>query len=149
MASRSSLMKIGNAFIKMLLRSPFHPMLSGNMMLVTVKGKKSGKPYTTPVNYVQDGDEIRVVSQCDRTWWRNLRGGADTHLLLRGREVQAKGEVVEDQKGVAEQLSLYLAKIPKMARYFGVSLTQDGQLNRDDLFKASSGRVFIIFKLKG
>lgn len=42
MAYRSSFMKIGNSFIEMLLRSPFHPMMSENTLLVTVQGKKRG-----------------------------------------------------------------------------------------------------------
>jgi hypothetical protein len=45
----------GNDFMAWVLRSPFHGMLSGGMLLVTVTGRKTGKAYTLPVEYVQEG----------------------------------------------------------------------------------------------
>ncbi len=40
-----------NTLLGWLLRSPFHRMLSGNMMIIRCRGRKSGKVYSTPVNY--------------------------------------------------------------------------------------------------
>jgi hypothetical protein len=42
----------GNDFMSWVLRSPLHGMLSNSMMLITVKGHKTGKEYTLPVNYL-------------------------------------------------------------------------------------------------
>ena len=57
----------GNSFIAWLLRSPLHGLLSGNTLLITVTGRKTGRPITTPVNYVRDGDRLWVISNRDRT----------------------------------------------------------------------------------
>jgi deazaflavin-dependent oxidoreductase (nitroreductase family) len=149
MTNQKLFMKFGNGMMKTLLRSPFHKMISGNMMLVTVKGRKSGKPYTIPVNYVLDGDDVYVNSQRDRTWWRNLRGGAEAILRLRGRDFQAAGDVVEEEQGVTAQLAIYLVKAPQYARYFGVSLSPEGNINLQETARAAKSRVCILFKIKG
>lgn len=91
-----ALMAIGNSSGAWLLRSPFHGVMSGSVMLVTVTGRKTGRTYTTPVNYVKDGDEITVVSRLDRTWWRNARGGAPVTLRVRGRDVRGTADVVAE-----------------------------------------------------
>ena len=65
-----------NTIMKWVLCSSLHGLLSKNIMLITFTGRKSGKVYTLPVNYVRDGDVFSVVSFRHRTWWRNLRGGA-------------------------------------------------------------------------
>lgn len=64
--------------MKAILRSPLHGLVSNNLMLITFTGRTSGKTYTTPVNYVRDGETLIVLSHTDRTWWKNLRG--DTQL---------------------------------------------------------------------
>jgi hypothetical protein len=56
-----------NSFIAWLLRSPLHGLLSANTLLITMAGRKTGRPITTPVNYVRDGDRLWVISSRDRT----------------------------------------------------------------------------------
>jgi deazaflavin-dependent oxidoreductase (nitroreductase family) len=149
MTSKNVFMKIGNGTMKFLLRSPFHKLVSGNMMLVTVKGHKSGKAYTTPVNYIQDHQMVYVTSQKERTWWKNLRGGAEAVLRLRGQNLKAAGEVVEDEPGVTAQMATYLVKAPQYARHFGIALDAENKISLEDTTKAAINRVFIIFHLPG
>ena len=51
----SFVMTAGNVILPLILRSPFHGILSKNMMLLSFKGRKSGKVYTFPVGYARDG----------------------------------------------------------------------------------------------
>ena len=55
---------------------PFHKMISGSILLLTVTGRKSRRAITVPVNYIRDGRTLWVASDRNRTWWRNLTGGA-------------------------------------------------------------------------
>ncbi len=80
----------GNEFIKILLRSPLHRLFSSSLMLITVKGRKSGRAITTPVNYYNDRDTLWVISDRNRKWWRNGCGGAVVTLRLQGRDVKAR-----------------------------------------------------------
>jgi deazaflavin-dependent oxidoreductase (nitroreductase family) len=137
-----------NPLLTMILRSPLHSLLSGNTLALTYTGRKSGRTYTTPVNYVRDGDRLWATSTRTRTWWRNLRGGVPVSLRLQGHEVQATGSVMEDEAAVAEALSAYLSKVPGWAKYFKVGLDASGQLDRNDLARAAKERVMIQFRLR-
>lgn len=121
------LIKIGNPFMKAILRSPLHGLASNNAMLITFAGRKSGKTYTTPVNYVRHGEALLVLSQDDRTWWRNLRGGAPVTVRVQGQDLKGTGEALEDPEAVTENLLILLQQAPAFRNYCQISLTEDGQ----------------------
>jgi len=96
---------IGNSIVKRILSWPLHGIISTSFMLITVTGRKSGKLYTTPVNYARERDVITVVSRKNRIWWRNLRGGAPVTVRVRGKDLKGVGEVVEgDSQAIAKAL---------------------------------------------
>lgn len=136
-----------NRLLTTLLRSPFHALLSGSTLALTYTGRKSGKTYTTPVNYVRAGDRLLTTSSRDRLWWRNLRGGAPVWLRLQGREVKALGQAIEDEAAVSEALFAYLAQKPGLAKYFEVALDTGGLPDRDDVARTAKARVMIQFRL--
>jgi deazaflavin-dependent oxidoreductase (nitroreductase family) len=136
-----------NPIISFLLRSPLHRLVSGNMMLVSYTGRKSGKAYSTPVNYYRVQGGLSTNSLRDRTWWRNLRGGQPVTLRLQGRDVQARGEVFESDESVATALYEALACAPKYARYLNVGLEADGTPRRGDVAEAANSRVVVKFHL--
>jgi len=133
--------------MKAILRSPFHGMVSKNIMLLTFTGQKSGRVHSTPVNYVQDHNEITVFSFRQRTWWRNLRGGAPVTVRIRGQNLKAVAECIEDEKTVASGLLAYLQQRPNYAKYFQVALNQDGQPKREEVVQAAKNRVMIKVQL--
>jgi len=132
-----------NAMMKWILLSPFHGLISKGIILITYTGRKSRKAYSLPVNYVRDGDVIYVTSYRARTWWRSLRGGAAVSVRLDGGDRKARGEVIEDDAGVAEGLMAYLQKVPQYAKYYQVKLDPDGTPDATDITQASRDRVFI------
>jgi deazaflavin-dependent oxidoreductase (nitroreductase family) len=136
-----------NPMMAWLLRSPLHGLISKSFMLVTYTGRKSGRVYTIPVNYVQNGSVLTVTSYRQRTWWRNLRGGAPVSVRLQGRELQATGEVIEDDEGVAAALNTYLQNAPGSAKYFQVGLDASGRPEAADVLQAARDRVMIRIQL--
>lgn len=134
---------MGDGFISFVLRSPFHKMLSGSFMLITVTGSKTGKAITTPVNYAAEGNTLWVASFRQRSWWRNLRGGRAVILKLRGQEVRGTGRAIEEKPEVEQALREYLQRLPQNAKYFDVSLDEQGQLNPADLKRAAQDRVMV------
>jgi len=138
-----------NSIMAFVLRSPLHGMLSKNTMLITYSGRKSGKAYTTPVNYIQVEDGLLVTSYRKRTWWRNLRGGASVTLRLQGKDRQATAEVYEDDENVTRYLAAYLSKAPQVAKYFNVLLDDKGEPNLADVRRAAGERVIIRVQLAG
>lgn len=134
---------IGNFFVKGILRSPLHGILSESVLLITVTGRKSGKQYTTPVARVPDGDGYMVFSDQNRTWWRNLRGGAPVRLRVKGQEISGMANVSEEPEAVAAGLTTYLQRSPHLAKYFDVDLDPDGQPNAGDVARAAASEVLI------
>lgn len=135
-----------NDLVASMLRGPLHGLLDNDVMLVTMKGRKSGNPIITPVNYVREGDTLWVTSTRERTWWRNLRAGAPATLLLKGKEVSARGETIEDDVQVTNSFTHYLQLRPGNAKMLGVKLGTDGKpcAGMDDLVKS---RLLVKFTL--
>jgi hypothetical protein len=132
-----------NPIMVWLLRSPLHGMLSGNMMVLNYVGRKSGKAYHLPVSYIRLGETLLTISYKRRTWWRNLRGGAPVTIRLQGKDVNGRAEVVEDEQGVMEGLTAFIAGNPPTARAFGMKVGVDGQPEPGSLQQAARKCVIV------
>jgi deazaflavin-dependent oxidoreductase (nitroreductase family) len=129
--------RIANSFISRLLRSPFHRLLSRRFMLITVTGRKTGREYTTPVNYVRRGDEVTVLSRKGRTWWLNLKGGGPVMLHIGGEDLAGVGRVEE----------LARAALAEAVQEFYEGLGR--HISLEKVAKRAQGRVVIRIKLGG
>ena len=92
------------------LRYNFPParIFMGDTLLITVTGRKTGKKYSTPVGFYRDGDFLWVLTSRDRTWWRNVRPGAEVSVLLNGKTLHAFAEAELDETAVASHLLDYI-----------------------------------------
>ncbi len=119
--------KLYNPIVIALLRSPLHSLVDEQTMVITVTGRKSGKRYTLPVSYIRDGETLLVISQKDRTWWKNLRNGAQITVFLQGHALQARGETLTDTDMAANILLLILRQVPVYQRLLHLPLDATGQ----------------------
>jgi deazaflavin-dependent oxidoreductase (nitroreductase family) len=130
-----------NRFVTSMLRSPFHVFMGG-LLLITVTGRKSGRAISTPVNYVKDGDTLLITSKVDRTWWKNLRGGAPVTLLLNGKTYRAAATVIEAHPQV-DQALLRFFRLTKRT-IAGIHLDKDGQPTKPEKFaRVVESRVIV------
>lgn len=136
-----------NPFILWLLRSPFHPLVSNSIMAISYTGKKSGKTYCLPVNYIHVGDQMLTLSMTNRTWWRNFRGGAPVTLRLRGKDCSAHAEAFEDLTSVAQGLAEIVRANPKYASYLKVKIDEHGQPSLVELDYQAQKRVLVRTKM--
>ena len=137
----------GNDFMAWALRSPFHGMLSDGMMLITITGRKTGKQYTTPVGYYREGEYLWVITSRERTWWKNLQGGAQVGLLLKRKPVTAFAEPELDAQAVEKRMFEYLHHVPMAASRMGVRI-EDGKPNADDIARTAKERLFVRINLE-
>lgn len=135
----------GNDFMSWVLRSPLHGMLSNGMILITVTGCKTGKKYTTPVEYFYENGTLWVMTNRNRTWWKNLRGGADVSLLLKRKPVPAFAELELDEKLVETHMVEYVHHMPRSAKPLGIRI-ENGNANAEDIARAARGRLFVRIK---
>ena len=94
-------------FVSVILRSPLHRITSGNVLLLTFTGRRSGKRYTIPVGYTRDGDTLTIFST--RSWWKNL-GDATVSVLLEGHPRTGWAEPTDDHETVVAEVQRYVTR---------------------------------------
>jgi hypothetical protein len=117
-------MKTANAFVSGALRSPLHRVLSSALILIRYRGRRTGREFTSPTQYVEHGNIviILVVRPDTKTWWRNFHEVHPIDILLRGswRPMTARAVIGADQpQAVAPLLDAYLERFPKAAKALG------------------------------
>ncbi|MGZ4324235.1 MAG: nitroreductase/quinone reductase family protein [Solirubrobacteraceae bacterium] len=101
--------RTGNRAVAVLLRSPLHTLLSGQLALISVAGRRSGDSYTFPVGYLRVGDRVTIPVgwPARKVWWRNLRGGARVRLRMGNEERSGLANVRGDERsGVIVEVQL-------------------------------------------
>jgi len=142
MSENASVPPAVNRMMKFILRSPLHGVVSKSVLLISFTGRKTGKTFTTPVSYSQDGDRVTIFTHA--TWWKNLRGGEPVTLRIRGSERQGLPEiVVEDQRAIAAALDAHLRTVPSDARWYKVTLDERGNPNAAEVARAAQSAVML------
>jgi hypothetical protein len=145
--------KILNPLIRLILNSPLHGLLSAGLLLITYRGRKSGREFTLPVQYTEAGQKIYIIPGMpeQKTWWRNLKGGLPVKLTLRGQVLNGEGLVLDPQNEAAEILTateLSLKRSAKLAKMYHVRTEVDGSLNAEDLRQAAEKMILVRVSLK-
>lgn len=115
-------------------------------MLITVTGCRTGKKYTMPVGYYEEGGYLWVITNRDRTWWKNLRGGAQVELLLKRRSVSAFAEPELDEQAVEKRMYEYFHHMPQAAKQLGVQ-KENGGYRSEDVVGTAIGRLFVRIRI--
>lgn len=68
-------------------------------------------------------------------------------VRLKGQDLKAIGQSIEENETVATGLLAYLQKFPKYAKYFQVTLDSKGQPKGEEVVRAARERVMIQVKL--
>jgi deazaflavin-dependent oxidoreductase (nitroreductase family) len=143
---------IANPFVRLILRSPLHGWMSAAVMLITYRGRKTGREYTLPVQYVRDGQAIYIIPGMPerKTWWRSLRGGQPVRLRLAGETLDARAEAIDgssDPDLAARVLEQYFRRFPPSARQHKVRVSGDGAFAPADLQRAAQSMVLVRVEL--
>jgi deazaflavin-dependent oxidoreductase (nitroreductase family) len=136
------MIEIANLVLKRLLWSPLHHLGSKRLLLLTFRGRKTGKAFTTPVSYVQVGETVLIGTE--RAWKENLRGGVRVGLWLRGERRMGRAEVLDDEAGMRECYREMLANNPGYGRFIGVTLNEDGQPDPDAVRRARDQGLVVV-----
>lgn len=118
--------RVANPVLRRVLRTPLGRRLGRGLAVLHYTGRRTGTPHELVCQYARDGDTVWVlVGAADRkTWWRNLREGADVDLWLAGEHVRARAVAVEGAvapEEAAAGLTAYLAAVPVAARTLGLA----------------------------
>src|SRR6266705_5945869 len=119
--------RVLNVPMRIVLGLPFATPMSGRLMLVYLTGRKTGKSYRQPVSYARDGDVL--LTPGGGNWKLNLRSGRPEHLRLRGRDVLARPEIVDDPGDIERLLAVMTAANPMAGRFVAIPKGPDSSLD--------------------
>ena len=110
--------RLVNRIIRVLLRIGVSPP---HTYLLTVRGRKSGHPYSTPVTLVEEaGKRWLVAPYGEVSWVRNARAAKQV-TLSRGRRFETVGIVELAAEDAAPVLKKYLAQVAVVRPFFDVT----------------------------
>ena len=121
-----ALIKMSNPVLRVLLNSPLHGVVDSSVLLLHVTGRKTGRRYDIPVNYVDVDGRLMVVTIA--RWQANLRGGASVEVTLRGCRRPMHATLTEDPAAVAVSYQTLISRLgwAKARRHLGISV-RDGR----------------------
>lgn len=143
-----ALFKYGvNPLLGLLLRSPLHARVSQALLLLTFKGRTSGKTYTTPVGYHRMGETILVFTHSP--WWKNFVGGAPVTMLLEGKEVQGRAEASRDPDMILAEVEPLVRKYgARQARRMALTLDPSREPTTDELRAAIVDQGLVMVRIQ-
>ena len=146
MSSTPMTFRILNPIMKSILKSPFHKMMSGQIMIITFQGAKSGKEYATPVSYSMENETVHCFTHA--TWWKNFTSKPEVKLRIQGQDFEGSAKAIKgDQERIAAGLEKQLKAVPFDANFYNVSMDEDGQPNKDDVKAAAAECVMVQISL--
>ena len=125
-----------------ILRSPLHSMISGGIMIIGFTGSKSGKKFSTPVNFLEIEDKLYVMTDRTRVWWKNIKKNPGLELHIKRENLKGSGLVIDSKTEVEKYLALIYKHHPQMAKYMKVKMS-DGQPVLEDIQKLSDQTIVI------
>jgi deazaflavin-dependent oxidoreductase (nitroreductase family) len=143
--------RVVNPLVRLLLRSPLHPIASSSLIVLTYTGRRSGLARSLPVMYARDDGRLVVVAGRPerKRWWRNLRSPAPVGIRLRGHEYEGRARLVTARPELERELALYLARFPRAAASLGVPLDADRHPAAPALSRAAATAVVVAIDLAG
>lgn len=117
-------MTLANRIVAGVLQSPLHRLLSGKVDLIRYEGRRSGRTFETPTQYVLVGNDVVILvgRPETKTWWRNFAEARDLDGLIAGEWCRLRGVVrrgADDPEVVRPLLDAYLTKFPSARRSLG------------------------------
>jgi deazaflavin-dependent oxidoreductase (nitroreductase family) len=114
--------RAGNGLVRMLVRMGLGPPRT---YLLTVMGRRSGAPRSTPVTLVEEGGRRWLVSPYGEVAWvRNLRAAGKATLSRCGRTESVAVREVKPEEA-APVLKWYVTRVPITRPYFDVKPESD------------------------
>jgi proline iminopeptidase len=96
-------------------------MFGGHVLLLTTKGRKSGKDRTVPVMYFEDGADHVVVASAGGSathpaWFQNLNHDPKVTVETKGKRYRARAEAATGEER-ARIWKKVVAEQPRFAEY--------------------------------
>ena len=134
-----------NPFVRIILKSPIHFILSHQILLFRVIGRKSKKIYEIPASYAHINDALVCVTLRENLWWKNFINIENQDIYFKGKKINKKISInFSDDNFVREKLKELIEHNPIDAFFADVKLDRNKVPNSEDLDKAAKLHTVII-----
>lgn len=134
-----------NPFVRVILKSPIHFILSHQILLFRVIGRKSKKIYEIPASYAHINDALVCVTLRENLWWKNFIEIENQDIYFKGKKINKKISInFSDDNFVRTKLKELIEHNPIDAFFAGVKLDRNKVPNSEDLDKAAKLHTVII-----
>ena len=133
---------------RMLSNYNSNPQMAKTILLLTTRGRKSGQPRTTPLQYeLIDGKYVLAAGWGEKSdWLLNLRADPQVEIQIGQEHYSGTAEIVEDPISIAKMLEVKIKSKPFITwvmRFEGLPLFY----SRGDLEKFASGKVMVVIRM--
>ena len=126
------------------------PLYGRLVLLLTTKGRNTGLPRVTPMQYEEIKGDIYIGSArgSRADWFKNIQADPNVKVRVRSREFQGIGEPITDPSRVADFLEYRFKKHPRM---IGFIMSREGvskSPSRAELEDHSRNKAIVIITPK-
>ncbi|MEE3327758.1 MAG: nitroreductase/quinone reductase family protein [Myxococcota bacterium] len=138
-----------NPVVRGLLRSPLHRVGSRNLALLCYRGRRSGRPYATPLSYVREGSTVRFLSSRQTRWWTNFTEQSNPVEIEIGKQkFQGQARLFqENNSALLEGVRLFISRLPRDAVVYGIKLDAERKPIEASLQKAIQQMILVEVEL--
>ena len=95
-----AMLRVVNPALRFMLRTPFAGSARKQFMVLTVRGRKTGRQYAIPLSAHFIDNTLYALT--DAAWKYNFRDGATAEVLHDGQSTLMRGELIQDPATVAD-----------------------------------------------
>jgi hypothetical protein len=146
-----AIIRVVNPLMRRLLTSPLHRAVSGQLMLLRYRGRRSGRAFALPLGRQEHRGRLAVYS--NSPWRLNFRDGHDAEVVLEGAAQRVRGTLVEDVDEVTDAYAEQIRRLGWKAaqRRLGVRIAVEREPTREELAAAvrASGLSIVVLDRPG
>ena len=136
-----SLLPLINLLMSLLLRSWVHGVMSSSVLLLSFRGRRTGRHISVPLRYMKNERGFVCFTTDNAAWWRNFEEPHAVNVLVAGKNLRGIASAKRVTAGKPlDVLRLFLKRFPSDAGYHSVSVVR-GIPSESDLTGASKRSV--------
>jgi hypothetical protein len=134
-----------NPIVRLILKSPIHFLISHQILLFRVVGRRSKKIFEIPASYAHINDSLVCVTLRENLWWKNFKDIETQEIYFKGKKINKNIAInFTDNAFVRDKLKELIEHNPIDAFFAGVKLDKNKVPNSADLDKAGELHTVII-----
>jgi hypothetical protein len=134
-----------NPIVRLILKSPIHFLISNQILLFRVVGRRSKRIFEIPASFAHINDSLVCVTLRENLWWKNFKDIETQEIYFKGKKINKNISInFTDNAFVRDKLKELIEHNPIDAFFAGVKLDKNKVPNSADLDKAAELHTVII-----